>query len=85
MTTATFDTLQFVKTLKDADFSDKQAKAIFSEAQPRTFDAGLFSSLPIRFGQSGIAELYSAKTRENPNPASRNQKDCPNVCGWGPA
>nr|VFJ65076.1 MAG: hypothetical protein BECKFW1821B_GA0114236_11001 [Candidatus Kentron sp. FW] len=44
----------------------------FSEALPRTFDAGLFSSLPIRFGQSGIAELYSAKIRENPKDAEYN-------------
>ena len=43
-----------------------------SEALPRTFDAGLFSSLPIRFGQSGIAELYSAKIRENPKDAEYN-------------
>ena len=44
----------------------------FSEALPRTFDAGLFSSLPIRFGQFGIAELYSAKIRENPKDAEYN-------------
>nr|VFJ53716.1 MAG: hypothetical protein BECKFW1821A_GA0114235_10441 [Candidatus Kentron sp. FW] len=44
----------------------------FSEALPRTFDAGLFSSLPIRIGQSGIAELYSAKIRENPKDAEYN-------------
>nr|VFJ58493.1 MAG: hypothetical protein BECKFW1821B_GA0114236_10421 [Candidatus Kentron sp. FW] len=44
----------------------------FSEALPRTFDAGLFSSLPIRFGQPGIAELYSAKIRENPKDAEYN-------------
>nr|VFJ71700.1 MAG: hypothetical protein BECKFW1821B_GA0114236_12322 [Candidatus Kentron sp. FW] len=33
---------------------------------------GLFSSVPIRFGQSGIAELYSAKIRENPKDAEYN-------------
>nr|VFJ45535.1 MAG: hypothetical protein BECKFW1821A_GA0114235_101012 [Candidatus Kentron sp. FW] len=32
----------------------------------------LFSSLPIRFGQSGIAELYSAKIRKNPKDAEYN-------------
>nr|VFJ73891.1 MAG: hypothetical protein BECKFW1821C_GA0114237_105523 [Candidatus Kentron sp. FW] len=43
-----------------------------SEALPRIFDAGLFSSVPIRFGQSGIAGLYSAKIRENPKDAEYN-------------
>ena len=46
--------------------------SILSEALPQTFDAGLFSSVPIRFGQSGIAELYSAKIRENPKDAEYN-------------
>ena len=45
-----------------------------SEAVPQTFDAELFSSLPIRFGQSGIAELYSAKIRENPKMPSTTRR-----------
>lgn len=37
MTTLTFDTLRFVETLKTADFTDKQAKAV-CEAFKEAFD-----------------------------------------------
>nr|VFJ70931.1 MAG: hypothetical protein BECKFW1821B_GA0114236_12026 [Candidatus Kentron sp. FW] len=57
---------------KESHFFRAQSRKKPSEAVPQTFDAGLFSSIPIRFGQSGIAELYSAKIRENPKDAEYN-------------
>jgi hypothetical protein len=41
MTTITFDTLQFVKTLKSGDFTEKQAEALsfaFKKAQESNLD-----------------------------------------------
>nr|VFJ73178.1 MAG: hypothetical protein BECKFW1821C_GA0114237_104615 [Candidatus Kentron sp. FW] len=57
---------------KEGLFFRAQSRKKLSEALPQTFDAGLFSSLPIRLGQSGIAELYSAKIRKNPKDAEYN-------------
>nr|VFJ71288.1 MAG: hypothetical protein BECKFW1821C_GA0114237_102633 [Candidatus Kentron sp. FW] len=59
MTTATFDTLQFVKTLKDADFSDKQAEAISSAFQDAQRESDLATKADTRILETKIDALAS--------------------------
>nr|VFJ63349.1 MAG: hypothetical protein BECKFM1743A_GA0114220_103305 [Candidatus Kentron sp. FM]VFJ68616.1 MAG: hypothetical protein BECKFM1743C_GA0114222_104922 [Candidatus Kentron sp. FM]VFK14698.1 MAG: hypothetical protein BECKFM1743B_GA0114221_103355 [Candidatus Kentron sp. FM] len=57
MTAITFDTLQFVKTLKDADFNDKQAEAISSAFQDAQRESDLATKADIRVVETKVDAL----------------------------
>nr|VFJ42255.1 MAG: hypothetical protein BECKFW1821A_GA0114235_100112 [Candidatus Kentron sp. FW] len=57
MTTTTFDTLQFVKILKDAEFSDKQAEAISQAIQNVRRESDLATKTDVRILESKIDSI----------------------------
>nr|VFJ63353.1 MAG: hypothetical protein BECKFM1743A_GA0114220_103306 [Candidatus Kentron sp. FM]VFJ68613.1 MAG: hypothetical protein BECKFM1743C_GA0114222_104921 [Candidatus Kentron sp. FM]VFK14700.1 MAG: hypothetical protein BECKFM1743B_GA0114221_103356 [Candidatus Kentron sp. FM] len=57
MTAITFDTLRFVRTLKDADFNDKQAEAISSAFQDAQHESDLATKADIRVVETKIEAL----------------------------
>jgi len=59
MTAITFDTLKFVKTLKDARFDDEQAEAISSAFQSAQQESELATKSDVRAVKSDIRILES--------------------------
>nr|VFJ66254.1 MAG: hypothetical protein BECKFW1821C_GA0114237_100911 [Candidatus Kentron sp. FW] len=57
MTTTTFDTLQFVKILKGAKFSDEQAEAISQAVRNAQRESDLATKADVRILESKIDSI----------------------------
>lgn len=64
MTAITFDTLKFVRTLKDSGFEEKQAEAVAKAFQDASGEAELATKRDVEIIRAEIRELKAEMTGE---------------------